>query len=644
MKTSIKTVIAVVFVLIIMFCSAWLAQSFFKDARLDVTYEKIYTISQGTKNILAKLNQPINIKLFYARTAALKGPDQIKFFNDYYEFVSSLLKEYVKAGSGMIKLEIIDPRPYSDEEAEALRYGLRKFPISAEENFFFGLAVKTQFGVTKTLEFFSPQRERFVEYDISSLIDSAISRRKSKLGVMSSLSITGSNMSPYMLQMMRMQGQQPAMPWGIIEQLKQKYEIVKIAADVEKIEGVDMLLVVHPKKLPEKTLFAIDQFVIKGGKAVICVDPHCVADRPNSRQMQMMQTLPSQASELNKLMTNWGITMPADFFAADRYLALPIQVRQPGLITFMELKPECFNKKNIITASLNSVKMLYAGAFEQNKTEGIELEALAMTTPKGNTYKISNPYELMMPNLETMVERFTDGDKPVIMGYLARGSFKSAFPDGIDIKEADKTETKDKNAVRHLDAVKSTKHGVVAVFSDVDFISDMLAYSDTFLGKAVQGDNSALLINTIDTLSGSTDLISIRSRGNFKRPFELIDRIEAEADKDSIAEIKKINAEITGYKTELSRMLSSLQKGQEKVIGSSILKKRKELELKIHQANRRLQQVKLQKRQRIEKLENQLKNINMLLAPGAILLIAIALASYRAIKRRRYINHNIQEQ
>ncbi|MFA6714605.1 MAG: GldG family protein, partial [Victivallaceae bacterium] len=259
MKTSIKTVIAVVFVLITMFCSAWLAQSFFKDARLDVTSEKIYTISQGSKNILAKLNQPITIKLFYARTAALKGPDQIKFFNDYYEFVSSLLKEYVKAGNGMIKLEIIDPRPYSDEEAEALRYGLRKFPISAEENFFFGLAVKTQFGVTKTLEFFSLQRERFVEYDISSLIDSAISRRKSKLGVMSSLSITGSNMSPYMLQMMRMQGQQPAMPWGIIEQLKQKYEIVKIAADVEKIEGVDMLLVVHPKKLPEKTLFAIDR-------------------------------------------------------------------------------------------------------------------------------------------------------------------------------------------------------------------------------------------------------------------------------------------------------------------------------------------------------------------------------------------------
>jgi len=167
MNRTIRTFAGAILVLIIAFSGISICQNIGKRWKIDVTDQKLYTLSDGTKAILGKLNQPVKVKLFYAKTAALKGPDQIRFFNNYYEFVLALLEEYVAASKGTVELEVIDPRPFSDDEEQALRVGLRRFPITEEENFFFGLVVQTQFGVEKTIPFFSPDRQNFVEYDIS---------------------------------------------------------------------------------------------------------------------------------------------------------------------------------------------------------------------------------------------------------------------------------------------------------------------------------------------------------------------------------------------------------------------------------------------------------------------------------------------
>ena len=230
MNRTIRAIVAIVFVGVIMFCAINIAQNIGRTVRLDVTDQKLYTLSKGTLNILGKVQQPIKLKLFYTRTAVMKAPDQIRFFNSYYYFVESLLQEYAKSSKGMVELVVIDPRPYSDEEAEALRYGIKKFPISEEENFFFGLVVQTQYGVTKTIPFFSPDRQNFVEYDISYLIDTAMARQKKRIGVLSSLPVMGDETTGYMAQMMQMQGQQPKPAWNIIQQLRQQYEVSKIDA------------------------------------------------------------------------------------------------------------------------------------------------------------------------------------------------------------------------------------------------------------------------------------------------------------------------------------------------------------------------------------------------------------------------------
>ena len=657
MNRTIRAIIGTGFVLVIIFSAISICQNIAKPLKLDITDQKLYTLSDGTKAILAKLNQPIRARLYYAKTAALKGPDQIRFFNNYYEFVKALLEEYVAASNGMVELEIVDPRPFTDDEERALKYGLRRFPITEEESFFFGLVVQTQFGVEKSIPFFSPDRQNFVEYDISYLIDTAVTRQKKKIGVLSSLPVMGDDVSGYMAQMMMRQGQQPRPAWTFVEHLRKQYEVESVATDVNDINDVDILLVIHPKNLPEQTLFAIDQFVLKGGRTIVCVDPHCFSDRPPQQMGMQMQMQHDSSSNLNTLTKTWGLEMPDKTFAGDRALAslaaIRANQRPERIIGYLNLTPEgnCFAKDNVITSELNQVRMLFTGVLnktaEPNDTNdsdrNIKRTPIITTTNRGGTFNISNQYELMILDGESLMKKFAEGTEPVAMGYVVTGRLKSSFPNGIEI-ESESPDPNDPNetvtTTRLVTGLKEASEDcVVAVFSDVDFISDNMAYQNSFFGKVVVGDNSTLMLNAIDDLSGSSDLVSIRSRGNFKRPFTVVDEIEQQAEKDTAAEVEKINLQIVGFQAELQKIVSSAKEGDQEVIGGTIMQRKKEVELKIHQAQRQLRQVRMARREKIEHLGNRLRQANMLAAPMVILIIAIVLGIRRGVRKRHYISH-----
>jgi len=657
MNRTIRAIMGAGFVLVIVFSAISICQSIGKPLKLDITDQKLYTLSDGTKAILAKLNQPIRAKLYYAKTAAIKGPDQIRFFNNYYEFVKALLEEYVTVSNGMVELEIVDPRPFTDDEEDALKYGLRRFPITEEESFFFGLVVQTQFGVEKAIPFFSPERQNFLEYDISYLIDTAITRQKKTIGVMSSLPVMGDDVTGYMAQMMMRQGQQPKPAWTIVEQLRKQYEVKTVPADVNDINDVDILLVIHPKNLPEKTLFAIDQYVLKGGRTIVCVDPHCFSDRPAQMQMQM-QMQHDSSSDLNVLTRTWGLEMPAKTFAGDRSLASMAAIRAnqrpERIIGYLNLTPEgqCFAQDNVITAELNRVRILFSGVLKEvadsNEAKDSDLNIkrtpIVTTTDRGGTFTISNPYELMILDGPGLMRKFADGTEPKAIGYLITGRLKSSFPDGIKV-ESESPDPNDPNetvtTTRRVAGLKEAEQDcAVVVFSDVDFISDNMAYQNSFFGKVVVGDNATLMLNAIDDLSGSSDLVSIRSRGNFKRPFTVVEEIERKAEAETAEEVEKINLQIAGFQSELQSILNTAKEGQEEVIGSSIAQKKKQVELKIHQAQRQLRQVKMTRREKIEHLGNRLRQANMLAAPMVILIIAILLGIRRGMRKRHYISHS----
>ncbi len=649
---TIRAITAALLVLVITFNAISICQNIGKRLKVDVTDQKLYTLSDGTKAILAKLHQPITMKLYYAKTATLKAPDQIKYFNNYYEFVKALLQEYVAAAKGMIKLQIIDPRPFSNDEAQALRYGLDRYPITQEENFFFGLVVQTPFGVEKVIKFFSPDRQNFVEYDISSSVDTAITREKKKIGILSSLPVMGEDISEYMAQLRMMQGQPTQPPWTFVEQLRRKYEVKRLPTDINDINDIDILLVIHPKELPEQTVFAIDQFVLKGGRTIVCVDPHCIVDRPNQMAMQMGVSA-SQSSNLNVLLRTWGLEMPENTLAGDRNLMLAAPVgpnrRFEDVITFLGLRSGCFNKDNVITAELNDLRVLFAGTLKEiedsNQIEAANIErtVLLTTTNQGNSITVSGPYELMFLDHSKLQGRFAVGFKPVSLAYLVTGRFKSGFPDGIEIEVEQKTEDpnetkKIKKQIKGL--IQAEKDCAVVVFADVDFISNTLAYRDfSIFGKVPFGDNSALMLNAIDDLTGSTDLISIRSRGNFRRPFIVVDEIEKQAEAETAEEVAKLNAQIAGFTRELQSILASAKAEEAEVIGSTIVQKQRDIEFKKHKAQRQLNEIKLKRRERTEHLGNALRNFNILMAPAVILIIAIVLSIRRSVRKRHYISH-----
>ena len=228
MNRTHRTILAVLFIGVITVCAILMAEKVFARARADLTERRDYTLSQGTRNILAGLNQTVRLKLYYARVAAMKGPEQIRFYNNYYLYVRSLLEEYVRLSQGKLILSIFDPRPYSDEEEEALNHGLTRIPMLDDESFFFGLVAQTELGKEKAIPFFQHDRQVFVEYDVSRLISDVTRREKKKVGVLSSLPVTGGDMSPYMMQMMQMQGRMPEQPWTIVTHLKDQYEVVPV--------------------------------------------------------------------------------------------------------------------------------------------------------------------------------------------------------------------------------------------------------------------------------------------------------------------------------------------------------------------------------------------------------------------------------
>jgi len=649
----LKMVLAAICIVAITICATLILQKTLGRARIDLTQHRTYTLSGGTYNILTKLDQPIQLKLYYSRVAAMKGPEGIRFYNNYYLYVRDLLEEYVKLSRGKLTLEVIDPRPFSDNEEDALRFGIKKFPMSDDENFFFGLAAITELGKDKVIDFFEADRQEFVEYDLSKLVSSVTRRDKKKIGVISPLPITGSDMSPYMMQMMQMQGRKPERAWAIITHLREEYEVSKVKTDTESFDAdIDFLMVVHPKELSKKTLFAIDQFVMKGGKLLVFTDPHCMADQPkqNMRNPMAMQNHKS-ASDLNALLANWGVEMKTGAIAADRKLAIKARLMRNGpssaLVTYLNLNDEAMNADEVVTGNLHDVQALFAGVLRKTDVKGTTVAPLIQTTKTGGTWTPSNPFELRFPDQARIARAVRPADEKVMLGCRISGKFKTNFPDGLEIEEestdSDKTDDKDKKdkkkekKTRKIESVKeATADAVVLVFSDVDMITDMMAYRQSFFGTSARGDNSSLVFNAFDFLGGTGDLIAIRSRGRFSRPFKVVDKIEAKAEEATARQVEAINGKITAYQDELQKLENQATEKNIKLLQSKAIKSRKELQEKIRTQKKELRRLNAAKREKIEALRADLLTNNMVWAPAIILLIAIVLAAYRGARARYY--------
>ena len=325
LKKNLKVLTAIFLIALIAFSSITLLAKVGRALKLDLTEDRIYSLSDETGKIIGGLTHPVRLKLFFSRTEALKGFDSLRAYNNYFFYIRDLVREYASRSHGKITLEIIDPRRDSREEREALQYGLRPIPTAGDDRFFFGLVLTTEFGQEKAITLLAPERQQLAEYDITEMIYSATSRAKKKIGILASVNLAASTYPAEMARSMGIATETGLKGQSVLEQLKSHYDVTMLTPDGASFQKLDAVVVVHPRNLSEQTLAALDRYVVGGGKLVVFQDPAFMAD-PLAGAAGSAYAPGQNASNLNRLLSAWGCEMPADLIAADPGLA----VRSPS--------------------------------------------------------------------------------------------------------------------------------------------------------------------------------------------------------------------------------------------------------------------------------------------------------------------------
>ncbi len=638
MKRKTENYLKVVLGILSMGLAVYITSTMFYRVKIDLTDEGIYSLSKGSKTLLSKLDSPIRLKLYYSKTAANKGTEGLRAFNNYFLYVHDILKEYVANSRNNLTLEVIDPRPDTEDEEEAEAYGLKRFPLTETERYFFGLVAIGDSGSEKVIEFFDPNKREGLEYDITKLLYSVLSPQKKKVGILSPLPIVRDDVSPYMAQMMQMQGRPVEQSWPIINLMREFYEVKNLGREAETISGIDTLLIVHPMGFSDQTLFAIDQFLLQGGKLLVLVDPHAFAASMQNGPSPQMGGMPLNSSpdgKFRKLMDKWGIDAMEGAFAGDKYLSgvarLSPDEPPTRLLPLMVCNRHCTEKfKDPITRGLEQITLFFPGALQAHQLEDLTIESLLSTTDKGATYE-AYPHELADPSL--LWNKMEDGTTPVIMGMKSYGKYKTAFPDGLVIeKKSSDGKKNDKQTKTGL--LESSKDGVIIVLADVDFISAQFAFQQSFLGPTVANDNSALFLNALEALGGNVDLMSVRSKGHINRTFEAIEAIEFEADRKTEKKAMEINGNIMRFQQELTDLSKQANQDNMALIQNESLKKKKVLARQIVELKKELREVKREGRERVEFIGKIFQYVNTLLMPIVIVIFGVWFLHFRKKKKR----------
>ena len=640
MKFGSKT-LAIVLLLVGLVLVNYLASSV--PVRIDATAESIYSLSGGTKAMLAKIEEPVSIDLYFSKDAS----GLPIAYKNYAARVQEMLRQYVRASRGKLSLNVINPRPDTPEEEKATASGLTpQVAQQGGEQFFFGLIV-TQADQQKTIPAFTPQREQFLEYDLSKLVYSVQQLDKPKLGLLSSLPLQGT--SPQEMQMMMMMRRQPQPSQMVMTELEQSFEIVSVEPTATELpSGLDILVVAHPQNLSPKLQFAIDQFLLGGKPVFIAVDPSSQHfKRQSNPQQQMMGQGPQNvSSDLPTLLSAYGIQYDPQKVVGDLENATQVQTGGGGVARYpiwLSLRgKEAFNQVSLPTAQLNSAMFIESGSIA--KKEGATVTFTPLVETSAQTGDIASMM-LQFAQPDDVAKQITPSGKKTIAA-LVTGKFKTAFPDGPpkDEKPADDAAKKDeakkeepkKEEAKAADFLKESKGSSnLFVIADTDWLFDDYSVRKfNFFGQTAAepfNDNLALAANTIEFLGGSQDLISIRGKGTSLRPFDVVRKMEAAAQKQYQAKLSELDARLQQVQTKLSELQGKKGEGNRLVATPEMTKAIEDFQKQQATMRGERREIRRALREDIDRLENRLLVINLLATP--LLVGAFGIWFYRARKK-----------
>ena len=629
MKLGSKT-LTIVLLLVGLVLVNYLASSI--PVRIDATAESIYSLSDGTKAMLGKIEEPITIDLYFSRDAS----GLPIAYKNYAARVQEMLRQYVRASRGKLSLNVINPRPDTPEEEKATASGLTpQVAQQGGEQFFFGLIV-TQADQQKTIPAFTPQREQFLEYDLSKLVYSVQQLDKPKLGLLSSLPLQGT--SPQEMQMMMMMRRQPQPSQMVMTELEQTFQIVTVEPTATELPaGLDILVVAHPQNLAPKLQFAIDQFLLGGKPVFVAVDPSSQHFKRQSNPQQQMMGGGAQnvSSDLPTLLSAYGVQYDPQKVIGDLENATQVQTGGGGVARYpiwLSLRgKESFNQKSLPTAQLNSAMFIEAGSIA--KKEGADVTFTPLIETSAQTGDIASMM-LQFAQPDDVAKQITPSGKKTVAA-LVTGKFKTAFPDGPPKEEkpaddaAKKDEAKKEEPKQEAaDALKESKGtSTLFVIADTDWLFDDYSVRKfNFFGQTAAepfNDNLAFAANTIEFLGGSQDLISIRGKGTSLRPFTVVRKMEAAAQKQYQAKLSELDARLQEVQTKLTELQGKKGEGNRLVATPEMAKAIEDFQKQQAAMRGERREIRRALREDIDRLENGLLLINLLATPLLVGLFGI---------------------
>lgn len=605
--------LALVLLAVMFVCLNLFANLALRNARLDLTENGLFTLSDGTRNILADLREPISLSFYYSQSIAGEQPG----LRVEAQRVRDMLEEMTLASDGMVKLKIIDPAPFSEAEDRAVARGLVARPIEDGEVVYFGLVGTNLVDNVEIIPYFAPERQQYLEYDLARLVHNLAQPKKPVLGIISNLPLdTGAG---GIMAAMRGQSQ----PFLIYAELADRFDVEFIAPEAVKIPAkIDVLLLAHPRPLGDAQAYAVDQFVMRGGRVIAFIDPQSevsLTAGPNGQPLKGY----SEQSNLPRLMRAWGVSMRDDVILADRKRAQRVAAGRDArraltdYILWMGLGPDEMNAEDPITGTIDRLNIGTVGVLQP--TAEATTGFLPLVRSSDDAGVMTRDYVLRAPTPDALQNRFVAGDAPYVIAARLSGLIMTAFPDGPPAQANAKGEKA--SATAHL---AQTETANLVVFADSDFFDDRFWVSEqNYLGQRFGvpiADNGKFLLNAVENLMGSDDLISLRGREKAARPFTRIDDLRRAAEAAYLAEQQNLVARIETAQAELDRLeQSGAQLAEADAAAASY---RRELVA----ARKALRRVQGDLRRDIEILETRLTWGNIMLMPIAVAGLALVMA------------------
>ena len=620
-----------------------LSQTMFRTARVDLTEGGLYTLSDGTGAMLSGLEEPLTVRFFFSESLAADLPG----FRQYAQRVRELLETYAARAGGAITLHVIDPEPFSPAEDEAVAFGLRGVPLTEQgERFYFGMAATNTTDDLEVVPFFQDARESFLEYDLTRAFYRLANPKRPVVGLISTLPING-GFDP----------QRGALPtWAVADQIGQLFELRDLETDVGRVpDDIDVLMVAHPKDLPGRTRYAIDQYVLGGGKAMVFVDPfsEAAAGIPDPENPMRMHN-----SRLPELFAAWGVELAPGMIVGDRLSARKVRGgsrERPvavDYIAWLALDADNFNRERIVTAQLGAINVATAGSLIP--ADGATTEFTPLMTSSGEAMLFERMHVQFMPDPAQLLADFAATGDVYTLAAQVSGPAETAFPDGPPPPEDDASGADGAADAGAADGEAAPPEGHLAasegdinllLVADTDLLSDRFwVQVGNFLGDEVLvpvADNGAFVINALDTYSGSSDLIDLRSRRTSDRPFVVVQELERAAEERFRETERSLQAQVR----ETEAQLAELQLGGDGA--QAVLTPEQQDSIaafreRLVSARKQLRDVQLALRQDIERLGATLELLNVALVPVLVALVGAVVALLRARRRRRALAAAVQ--